>query len=353
MIKVKPWIRNVYRVPNSTVNRHDYIRLDKSERITPYTDNFYKNFIKSLKQEDFIAYPETHKLVDSLCKHHKVNSDCIFISPGTDAAIKAFFEITVSPKEEVIITKPCFPMFNVYVELFDATPREIGYRPDLSFDFESMLNAISEKTSLIIMANPNSPIGNYVSIENIEKLIAEANKYGIPVLIDEAYYEYAGNSSIQLIDKYENLAISRTFSKALGGAGIRIGYVLGNKVLIRLLAKSRMMYEVNQVGVKFAEHILQNYDEVSNYVEQTKKEKTILENKFVNMGFAVISSNCNWIHLHGGNSHSKIIEILENSRVLFKNANIPHDERDWIRVSVGPGLTKSTFIDEILSISTS
>ena len=149
------------------------------------------------------------------------------------------------------------------------------------------------------------------------------------------------------------MAISRTFSKALGGAGIRIGYVLGNKVLIRLLAKSRMMYEVNQVGVKFAEHILQNYDEVSNYVEQTKKEKTILENKFVNMGFAVISSNCNWIHLHGGNSHSKIIEILENSRVLFKNANIPHDERDWIRVSVGPGLTKSTFIDEILSISTS
>lgn len=353
MIKIKPWLDNVVRLPNPKINRHTHcIRLDRSERITRFSEDFFNSFIQSITQEDILAYPQTMPLIERLCKYHNVNEDNIFLVPGTDAAIKAFFEMSVSPGDEVIITNPCFPMYKVYADLFNAKAIKIPYMARTQLNLRMLIDSINKNIMLVTLANPNSPIGDYIETKHIEEITKASHRYNIPVLIDEAYFEYSPGTAIGLIEKYENLGVTRTFSKAFGGAGIRIGYVVGSKILIEKLSKWRLMYEVNQIGIKFAVYLLDHIDEVFDYAEKTKRERQLLVSLFNHAGYDVIPSCANWIHIHGGKDNYKVIDILNKYNVLFKtDSRIPFDNnKDWIRLTVGPGLSGELYIKEILQI---
>lgn len=352
MLKYKPWLDSVVRIPNIKIERHtNCVRLDKSERITRFGEEFFHNFMQSLTQEDFIAYPETMPLLERLCSYHKVSEENIFLVPGTDAAIKAFFEMSVSPQDKVIITQPCFPMYSVYVKLFNAKAIEIPYLSQTQLNFDLLLDSINNDVTLVTLANPNSPIGDYIETKRIEELVKKSNNYNIPVLLDEAYFEYSDGTAISLIKKYENIGVTRTFSKALGGAGIRLGYVLGSKYLIERLSKWRLMYEVNQIGVKFAVYLLNHIDEARKYAEETKRDRDLLVHLLKDAGYEVIPSCANWIHLHAGEHNSKMIDVLNKYNVLFKrDSRIPFSNgKDWIRLTVGPGLSQTPYMTTIIS----
>lgn len=347
MVKTKEWLDNVVRINNVKSTRHNKVRLDMSERICKFENTFFDKFIRTLTQEDFIVYPETKPLIDKLCEHHSINEENLFLTPGSDVAIKTFFEMSVNPRDEVILSTPCFPMYNVYSALFDAKVIKISYKHNLTFDMDSMINSINKKTSLVILANPNNPVGDYVKINKIEQLVRQANKYDVPVLIDEAYGEFSRRTAIELSKIYDNVGVSRTFSKAMGGGGIRIGYVVGSKELVSKLNKWRLMYEVAQPSIKFAQYILNNYNVVTDYVNKTIKSRNALVNMFADIGIDVISSECNWLHIHSKNQ-TRIEDILKKHNILFKSkTKIPYDSREWIRLTVGPDMVEKPYISEI------
>lgn len=352
MLKTKPWLDQVVRLPNLGPSRHGAIRLDKSERTVPFPAPLFREFLDSLRQEDFIAYPETFELTSRLARLHGVQEENIFLSPGTDVAIKTCYEIAVQPGDRVIVTTPCFPMYHVYARLYAADMVEISYGPDRRFEFDRMVEAVSEKTALVLLANPNSPMGNFEPIADVERLVARACRVGAPVLIDEAYFEFAPDTALPLVHKYDNLAVSRTFSKAFGGAGIRIGYVVGGGEIIGKLAKFRLMYEVNQAGVKFALFMLDHFELARQYASDTRAERNELARRLAAGGFDVVSSECNWIHLHGRNLHRHAIDILKRHEVLTKfDTAIPHEpRRDWIRLTIGPGLCDAPYMRELLEL---
>ena len=136
----------------------------------------------------------------------------------------------------------------------------------------------------------------------------------------------------------------------MGGAGIRIGYVIGSEELIERLGKWRLMYEVNQVGIKYAVYILDHMDEVKEYAENTKNERELLLKLISEAGYDFVSSHGNWIHFHCKENNRKAIETLKNSKVLFKsNTHVPFDNRsDWIRLTVGPGLSEAPYMKKII-----
>lgn len=350
MSRSKPWLDSVIRIPNTGIKRHsNKARLDKSERLTRFNGEFFEKFLSSITQEDLLCYPETSSLVEKLCAHHGLGERNFFLVPGADAAIKAFFEMSVSPGDEVIITAPCFPMYRVYCDLFNAKAVEIHYRTRDRLDFDLLLDSINKDTALLSLANPNSPIGDFVEIDQLESAVRKCGVYGIPVLIDEAYCEYAPASAIGLINKYENVAIARTFSKAFGGAGVRVGYLVGGGKIIKDLSKWRLLYEINQIGVKFASYMLDNMGEVLDYAEKTKKERELLALLLERAGFDVISSKTNWLHMHGGEENDRVLAMLKKHNVLFKtDSRIPFDSRDWIRLTIGPDLSKTRFMEKIL-----
>jgi len=343
---MKPHLHRVNRIFDYTdKSEYDFI-LNQSERSQPIPQSYYTKFLRSLKQEDFAYYPNTKNFKEKICNFYNVKPENLFLSDGSDVGIKSIFE-TFTTCGNIVTSEPSFPMYQVYASLYNCSYKGINYDVDtLEFSIENMLSFVDDETQLIILANPNSPIGDYKTIDEIKPLLDT----GIPVLIDEAYVEFSGQESfIKYIDEYPNLIITRTFSKGFGAAGCRVGMTFGHKDMIEPLSKFRQMYEITGVSLKYCEFLLNNHHLVDTYIREVVEEKK----KVVSMlkHYEVIDSNCNWIHFNNQDDNKKTKEILEKHKVLVKYCKVhQYGFRDnWCRMTIQPGLSEQEFFKELVN----
>ena len=342
---MKPHLYRVNRIFDYTdKSEYDFI-LNQSERSQLIPESYYVKFLRSLKQEDFAYYPNTKNFKEKICEFYNVNTENLFLSDGSDVGIKSIFE-TFTTCGNIVTSEPSFPMYEVYASLYNCSYKGIHYDVDtLEFSIENMLSFVDDNTQLIILANPNSPIGDYKTIDEIKPLLDT----GIPILIDEAYIEFSGKESmIQYIDEYPNLLVTRTFSKGFGAAGCRVGMTFGHKDTIELLSKFRQMYEITGVSMKYCEFLLNNHTLVDTYIQEVKEEKKELVSML--KGYDVIDSNCNWIHFNTTDDNLKTKQIFDKHKVLVKYCELPHDDRkNWCRLTIQPNITRQDFIKELIN----
>ena len=342
---MKPYLHKVERrIDYTDKSEYDFI-LNQSERSQPIPQSYYTKFLRSLKQEDFAYYPNTKNFKEKICEFYNVKPENLFLSDGSDVGIKSIFE-TFTTCGNIVTSEPSFPMYQVYASLYDCPYRGINYDVDLlEFSIEDMLKFVNDETQLIILANPNSPIGDYKTIDEIKPLLDT----GKMVLIDEAYIEFSGKESfIKYINDYPNLIITRTFSKAFGAAGCRVGMTFGHKDTIEPLSKFRQMYEITGVSLKYCEFLLNNHHLVDTYIQEVVEEKKKVVSMLKN--YEVIDSNCNWIHFNNQDDNKKTKEILDKHKVLVKYCKLhPYGFRDnWCRMTIQPNITRQDFIKELL-----
>jgi len=323
-------------------NDYDFI-LNQSERSQPIQQSYYTKFLRSLKQEDFAYYPNTKNFKEKICEFYNVNTENLFLSDGSDIGIKSIFE-TFTTCGNIVTSEPSFPMYQVYASLYNCSYKGINYDVDtLEFSIENMLSFVDDETELIVLANPNSPIGDYKTIDEIKPLLDT----GIPVLIDEAYIEFSDKESfIKYIDDYPNLIITRTFSKGFGAAGCRVGMTFAHKDTIEPISKFRQMYEITGVSLKYCEFLLNNHHLVDTYIKEVVEEKKKVVSMLKN--YEVIDSQCNWIHFNNQDNNKKTKEIFEKHKVLVKYCKVhPYGFRDsWCRMSIQPGLSEQEFFKD-------
>ena len=329
-------------------SQYDYI-LNQSERSDKFSNILFEVFKQNLTQEDFMYYPNTKNFKEKLCEFYNVKDENLFLSDGSDVSIKAIFE-TFTNKGNVITNEPSFPMYSVYSNLYECNYHNIIYEKNYTLSSKKLINLIDDKTDLIILANPNSPIGDYKTFDEIKPIL----DMGKIVLIDEAYIEFLDtedlyyDSFIKHIDEYPNLIVTRTFSKGFGAAGCRVGMAFAHKDTIQLISKFRQMYEITGVSLKYCKFLLDNHHLVDIYckevVEEKKKVVSMLKN------YEVIDSQCNWIHFNNQDDNKKTKEILEKHKVLVKYCKVhPYGFRDnWCRMTIQPGLSEQEFFKEIL-----
>ena len=343
---MKPHLHRVNRIFDYTdKSEYDFI-LNQSERSQPIPEPYYTEFIRSLKQEDFAYYPNTKNFKEKICEFYNVNTENLFLSDGSDVGIKSIFE-TFTTCGNIVTSEPSFPMYGVYASLYNCPYKGINYDVDtLEFSIDNMLSFVDDDTELIILANPNSPIGDYKTFEEIKPLLDT----GKMVLIDEAYIEFSGKESmIQYIDEYPNLIVTRTFSKGFGAAGCRVGMTFAHKDTIEPISKFRQMYEITGVSLKYCEFLLNNHHLVDTYIKEVVEEKK----KVVSMlkHYEVIDSNCNWIHFNNQDDNKKTKEIFDKHKVLVKYCKVhPYGFRDnWCRMTIQPGLSEQEFFKELIN----
>ena len=343
---MKPHLHRVNRIFDYTdKSEYDFI-LNQSERSQPIPEPYYTEFIRSLKQEDFAYYPNTKNFKEKICEFYNVNTENLFLSDGSDVGIKSIFE-TFTTCGNIVTSEPSFPMYGVYASLYNCPYKGIHYDLDTrQLSVEHMLKFVDDETQLIILANPNSPIGDYKTFEEIKPLLDT----GKMVLIDEAYIEFSGKESmIQYIDEYPNLIVTRTFSKGFGAAGCRVGMTFAHKDTIEPISKFRQMYEITGVSLKYCEFLLNNHHLVDTYIQEVVEEKK----KVVSMlkHYEVIDSDCNWIHFNNQDDNKKTKEILDKHKVLVKYCKVhPYGFRDnWCRMTIQPGLSEQEFFKEIVN----
>ena len=348
---MKPHLHRVKRITDYTDKSEYNFVLNQSERTQPIPQSYYTKFLRSLKQEDFAYYPNTKNFKEKICEFYNVKTENLFLSDGSDVGIKSIFE-TFTTCGNIVTSEPSFPMYQVYASLYDCSYKGINYDVDtLELSIDKMLEFVDDDTDLIVLANPNSPIGDYKTIDEIKPLLDT----GIPVLIDEAYIEFLDtedihwDSFIKYIDDYPNLIITRTFSKGFGAAGSRVGMTFSNPHYIENISKFRQMYEISGVSMKYCEFLLNNHHLVDIYCREVVDEKK----KVVSMlkHYEVVDSNCNWIHFNNQEDNKRTKEILEKHKVLVKYCKLhPYGFRDnWCRMSIQPGLSEQEFFKELVN----
>ena len=348
-IKHKKWVDTVHRVRGEVETRLDKVRLDKNERVSLLRDEFWRDLISKIRQEHILAYPEVEPFYSKLADFLGVSTENLVVTAGADFAIKIAFELFVNPGDEVITLSPTFAMIDVYSDLYNAEKVRIGYDSNLSLDIEKLTDAINENVSLIIIANPNSPTGTYVNNYAIEQILEKAQRYSIPVLIDEAYWGFCPHSAFDLLNSYENLIIVRTFSKTAGLAGLRIGYTLSSKKIASLLYKFRPMYEVNSVAILFALNILDNWNIVDDYIAEAENGKRWLLQELGNMSFRTIDTCTNFIHVDFGKDRDNILRLFKENDILIRGGLGVKGYENYIRISIGAITEMRKITDCILS----
>ena len=249
-------------------------------------------------------------------------------------------------------------MYGIYGRIYGGKHIGVEYDDSINYDLNKLINSIDDYTRLVIVSNPFSPIGEYKTIDELRELCKVCNKKGIILLIDEAYVDFSPGTVLGLIQEFENVVISRTFSKAFGAAGIRVGYILGNSKLIEIITKVQLTYPLSNISVKFASYLLNNHSEVKKYTDATINSRDKLCHLLENSEYDVVNSHTNSIHFHekyGNNDEA--IKIMDAHGIAFKSGRkvtgtkvmIPGDNRDtWIRLSVGSDIHELDFVKKLV-----
>ncbi len=350
MLKIKKkWLKDIYRLKNESKTRHKFLRLDKNEKIETLPKKKWNAFLNQLTQNDFCAYPEVDRIYKRLSEKIKIKENNIYLTSGSDTSIRFFFEIFTSIKSKVLTSNPCFPMYKVYSKINKNNLIFINYKNNFKIDINDFEKKIKNDLDAIIIANPNSPIGDLIDEKNLKRLLKKACKLGIPFFLDQAYYEFSKTDMINLTKRFDNLIISRTFSKGMGGAGVRLAYIIANEKIIDLFKKTRPLYEINQIAVKYGLFLLNNYSLMIKYFHKTILSRNLLCNILNKYNFKTINSKTNSIHINFGSKTQKVKKILRRSKILFKFSNVPNSNyKHWVRLTVFPGIEKQKFIKEII-----
>ncbi len=295
--------------------------LDKNENLDSELQKVTQRVLASLDPTVLCTYPDSGPLYRKLAKAMTVDPEMLVLTAGSDGAIRSTFEAFVAEGDTVVHTVPTFAMYPVYCQIFGANAIGVEYQRTESgpqLDIERLLWLVeNKKPKLVCLPNPDSPTGTTIADRDMERLLVATAVTGSILLVDEAYYPFYPKSVVGLIKYYPNLIVARTFAKAWGLAGLRIGCAVGSKETILFLHKIRPMYEVNTVAVAFLEKMLDHEVDVLESVNRLNEGKRYFLNEMQMLGFRTLNGHGNFLHVSFGSYAPTVFASLE-SLVLFR-----------------------------------
>lgn len=213
------------------------------------------------------------------------------------------------------------------------------------FNFDHLLDTITEQTGVVVLLNPNNPIGNAFTSEEVETLVQKAAHVGALVIIDEAYHHFYEKSFIPMTQKYDNVVLLRTFSKIYALAACRLGVVVANENIIDHLHKARLTFDVNSIALLFGLRLLQNPSILDNLKASAKEGMTFVEQKLSEEGYEFKRSHANFLLIRTKTDPIALTQRLEANHKVLVHAYGNPLLRGFIRVSVGSPKTMLPFLN--------
>lgn len=299
------------------------IWLDKNENLDPTLMALSRRVLQQIPQMSLATYPEVGALYRKLGMWAGVAADSLLLTPGSDGAIRLVFEAFVEPGDSVVITEPTFAMYPVYGQMFGARILTVPYQADEHgphLDFAAVTQLVCERAPKIMcLPNPDSPTGTVVNSGKLEELLAVCEEAGSVLLVDEAYHPFYAESLVAKTKISRNLIVARTFAKAWGAAGLRIGYAVAHPETIALLHKMRPMYEVSTLAAEFMTRMLDHADEMKASVDRILAGKAWFSEEMTGLGFKVLPTFGNFSHVQFGDMAPVVHHALQG-KVLYRKA---------------------------------
>lgn len=300
------------------------------------------------------TYPEAGETYRKLSHWIGVSPEYLLLTPGSDGAIRAVFETFVEHGDAVIHTVPTFAMYPVYSQMFGAKAHTTEYsRGDDGpcLDTAAIIKALREhKPKLLCLPNPDSPTGTILAPDVLREILAECEAVGAVFLLDEAYHPFYEWSAVSWTETSRNLIVARTFAKAWGAAGLRIGYAVAHPETIAFLHKMRPMYEVSTLAVEFMSRMLDKTTEMARAVARINDGKAFFVEEMRSLGFKVLPTAGNFVHVAFGEQGGAIHAALSN-KVLYRAAFDHPCLVGYSRFTVAPRAIMAQVVDLIKPVA--
>lgn len=310
--KIKPYVwdfggKNELRFNSNTV---------------PFTPKSLNLFLKEMEKNCPIneyADPTYAGLKKLLADYEKVSVENITITNSGDEAIDVLAKTFLNPADLFITTPPTYDVFSIQSEINRGINLSVPLtKPNFTVDAEQIIEkAKNKKVKMIFLCNPNNPTGSIIPAAVIENIITSVNCI---VIVDEAYREFYGKTSTQLIKKYENVVILRSLSKFAALAGARIGYLIANKSLSKKFDLIRFPMGISYLSYKLAETVLANdLPWIKKQIQEIKKERARMTKALTNFGFLVYPSETNFILVNMGGKAKEIYLKLKAKNLYIRD----------------------------------
>ena len=311
----------------------EYVKLNTNESPFPPSQGVLDRVSKEeLSKLNLYPDPECKLLKDKIANLSGFDSENIFISNGSDEILSFSFMAFCSEEKGAIFPNISYGFYKVYGDLYGVDYTEAPLKDDFTVNVNDYLS--TDKT--VVIANPNAPTGLSISVEDIENIV-KSNSENV-VLIDEAYVDFGGKSCVELVRKYDNLLVVRTYSKSRSMAGARLGFAIGSKALIDDLNRikySTNPYNINRLTLVAGEAAIDDND---YYVDRCKEIVEIREyskKKLSELGFTYLDSDTNFIFAKSDKiSGEEYYKKLKDNGVLVRHFSNPIIT-DFVRITVG------------------
>lgn len=315
--------------------------LDKNENLDIELLAVASEVLSSIPSIALATYPDAGELYRKLGEHLNVNPEGLLLTPGSDGAIRLVFDAFVEKDDSVVLLRPTFAMYEVYAQMFGAKTTQIDYyatEEGPRIDTDRILDFLAEKApKLLCIANPDSPTGSVLTANDLERILKACEQFDTVLLLDEAYHPFFDWTGVPWTKRSKNLIVVRTFAKAWGAAGLRIGYAVAHPDTAKLLHKLRPMYETSTLAIEFMTRMLDQEQAMKTSVWSINEAKVYFCEEMEKLGFKTLLTGGNFCHVAFGEKSAVLHSTLKNHVLYRQSFNHPCLE-GFTRFSVAPKL---------------
>ena len=331
--------------------RKNYLRLDLNENPGGLPQEFISETLKEVTPQFVAQYPETLHFTEVVAEHLGTDISHLCITNGSAEAIRYVIQAFTSVDGRIVGVVPSYFMFQVYSEMYGRNFVKVPYNEDLSISIENIMAELTIDTQMLILLNPNNPMGNVYSDEEFEALFKVCQEKEITLLVDEAYHYFYPKTFIKYALNHSRVLVTRTFSKLFSMAGCRLGYVCGHPEDIKYVQKFCTPHNTNAFAMLFAEKILTTPGMLDSLVEKFNGGRNYLVEALDANGYRHKGEAGNFIFIQPKTDASRIVERMKTEKkILIKVYPNVGEFGNCLRVSIGEKQYMEQFMKALLEL---
>ena len=316
------------------------VRLDMNENTAGAAPGVVRVARRAVTGKRLATYPEYDVARAALARHFQVSPQELLVTNGIDDAIKLLCDTFVDAGDTLLIPALTFPMYQFFHSVAGGKTMVVHHNENLGLPLDRVLTALGQKRGRgrpsvrwLALANPNNPTGTIIPEADLKVILRAAP--GALVLVDEAYFEYSGETVLPCIRRFPNLVVSRTFSKAYGLAGLRLGLLFARRELIGWMRRAQAVFPVNSIALATAVEGVRNPDPIRQHVEQVQRNRDRLCQCLDSLGVPYVPSAANFVFACFGERAPRIARRLTEQGILVRHWSGDPYLRPYFRLGIG------------------
>jgi histidinol-phosphate aminotransferase len=324
-------------------SRAGKIRLDMNENTRGTAPGVVRNMRRAVTGAQLGTYPEYGVACGELARHFQVSPNELLLTNGIDDAIKLICDTFVDPGDTLLIPALTFTMYQFFQTVAGGKTAVVHHDLKLRLPLDRALEAIRRwRPRWVALANPNNPTGTLIPQGDLKAILCAAP--GTLVLVDEAYFDYSGETMLPWIRRYANLVVARTFSKAYGLAGLRLGVLFARRKLIGWMRRAHAVFPVNSMALAAALGAIRHPEEVERHVRDVRENRARLCECLDSLGVPYGPATGNFVFASFGLNAPQIAKQLNDQDILVRHWNRDPHLRPYFRIGIGTRTENSRLI---------